>query len=610
MFRKKKNIQKKKKIVGHVQDAHSISLELQQQQQPPSDSGEPAKLKPVLNGSGYHIPIPLEVLGHVENTNIETLNHIKNDLMVSPVCPGAPVPINKHYPIYRQLQHEIIVPRYYGLANIDPHPEFRWPEDSKIRVPFPENMQFHGTLKPHQQEAVDAYKRKIDMERGGGGLFELSCGKGKTVIGIYIICFLLLRGIVFVSNTGLVIQWMERFKQYAPGIRIGIIGGKYGKKRSEIQVEDYDVVICMIQSIMKNDDFPTSFFNSFGVLVVDEVHFISSEVFSRSLFKCIPKFVVGLSATMDRKDLTSWAFKLFLGDVVYRNIDQDDREVDVRAIFFNADDEEDVDEFIEPILSPTGTVAYTPMIQKLAAYGPRNNFIKRFIPYILCIEDGHRQTIFFSITIDLLIQFRTRVLEEFPELEDDFGLYVSKGTKEKDRPEALTKQFILTNYSMGSTGLDVPSLSTLVFLLPRTDIRQTVGRILRGGSCYKPIVFEIIDPQDVFRRQWMKRNQYYQSQKYNVTYTNSRTFLQKTEKCVEQCKRKLDRSTPLSPSSSIFSSFVNPSFEPEQQQWTEEDDTDLWKQKKKKQKVEGSGRGESIGIAKCRIQTVRKREVD
>ena len=57
----------------------------------------------------------------------------------------------------------------------------------------------------------------------------------------------------------------------------------------------------MLQSLsMKN--YPQTMFESFGLTIVDEVHHIAAEVFVRSLFKIVTKYVLGLSATMQRKD--------------------------------------------------------------------------------------------------------------------------------------------------------------------------------------------------------------------------------------------------------------------------------------------------------------------
>ena len=66
----------------------------------------------------------------------------------------------------------------------------------------------------------------------------------------------------------------------------------------------------MLQSLSMKD-YPSSLFDSFGFTIIDEVHHISSEVFSCALFKLVTKYMLGFSATMNRKDGTTKVFKMF-----------------------------------------------------------------------------------------------------------------------------------------------------------------------------------------------------------------------------------------------------------------------------------------------------------
>ena len=52
-------------------------------------------------------------------------------------------------------------------------------------------------------------------------------------------------------------------------------------------------------------------------VVAHNCHHISAEVFCRSLFKVVTPYMLGLSATMNRKDGLTKVFKQFLGDVLY-----------------------------------------------------------------------------------------------------------------------------------------------------------------------------------------------------------------------------------------------------------------------------------------------------
>jgi hypothetical protein len=58
---------------------------------------------------------------------------------------------------------------------------------------------------------------------------------------------------------------------------------------------------------------------------------------------------------------------------------------------------------------------------------------------------------------------------------------------------------------------------------PKTDVCQSVGRILRVKHA-SPLVIDIIDPQDLFRAQWLKRQTYYIKQRYKIIMTDSEGY--------------------------------------------------------------------------------------
>ena len=64
--------------------------------------------------------------------------------------------------------------------------------------------------------------------------------------------------------------------------------------------------------------YPSHIFQHFGLTIIDECHHIAAEVFSNALFQIVTKYMLGLSATMDRKDRLTYVFKMFIGDVVYK----------------------------------------------------------------------------------------------------------------------------------------------------------------------------------------------------------------------------------------------------------------------------------------------------
>jgi len=101
------------------------------------------------------------------------------------------------------------------------------------------------------------------------------------------------------------------------------------------------------------------------------------------------------------------------------------------------------------------------------------------------------------------------------------GYYIG-GMKEIELKKSEKKQIVLASFSMSSEGLDIPTLNTEFLITPKTDIVQSVGRILRAKHSFShPIIYDFVDSHDVFQRQWLKRKSYYKKQNYKIIGTNS-----------------------------------------------------------------------------------------
>ena len=121
--------------------------------------------------------------------------------------------------------------------------------------------------------------------------------------------------------------------------------------------------------------------------------------------------------------------------------------------------------------------------------------------------------------IIVLAQYRSVLKELYKRIQSTglttVGYYVG-GMKQEDLDISKTKQILLATYSMASEGLDVATLSTLVFATPRTDIKQSVGRILRQKHARNPIVVDVVDSHSTFKNQWSKRRVYYKQNGYAI----------------------------------------------------------------------------------------------
>ena len=450
----------------------------------------------------------------------EQMRRLRAELTARPsagaVGYGAPTDAVE-YPIYRESPNKFYVPRFFGEREFGPVKKLAISGGEDIDVPFA------GSLRPIQVPVVAAYLKAVGApisgatdsgapisgseDTGGGGLLELPCAFGKTVLSLKIIAELRKKTLVIVNKEFLLNQWVERIGQFLPTARVGRIQGP------EIDIADKDIVIGMLQSISMKDYDP-KVFESFGLTIIDEVHHISSEVFSRALFKIVSKYMLGLSATMERKDGTTYVFKQFLGEVVFKGERDEEHDVEVRAIEFVSKDPE----FNTVEYDFRGNPKYSTMIVKLCDYVERSDFIVRVIADLVKEQPG-AQIMILAHNRSLLTYLHDAIQGKGVAT---VGYYVG-GMKEASLKATEEKQVVVATYAMAAEALDIKTLNTLVMVTPKTDIVQSVGRILREKH-EKPLVIDIVDKHDVFQNQWTKRRRYYKKCGYTIKAMDSERY--------------------------------------------------------------------------------------
>lgn len=446
-----------------------------------------------------------------KDLSLAQINEIKSDLTVKPYVHGAPTNSGQQpsFAAYRESPQKIYVPHYYGVDQFGPPKEYKLSQGADI------HLEFKGSLRDYQQPVVKTYLDHVQMsaEECGGGLLELPCAFGKTILALNLISALKKKTFIIVHKEFLMNQWIERIQEFLPRARIGKIQGQI------IDTDDKDIVIGMLQSLSMKE-YPASVFETFGFTIIDEVHHISSEVFSNSLFKIVTKYMLGLSATMNRKDGTTKVFKMFLGPVLFKGERDEKREVVVRGIEYQVDD----DVFNHVVTDYRGNPAFSTMITKLCDYNRRTEFILRVLTDML--KENPKQQVMMLAHNKSLLKYLYDAIEHRG--LGSVGYYVG-GMKEAALKQTETKQIVIATYSMASEALDIKTLTTLFMCTPRSDIQQSVGRILREKHS-EPVVVDIIDSHDLFKNQWKKRRAFYKKENYRILYTTSGAYVADTMK--------------------------------------------------------------------------------
>jgi superfamily II DNA or RNA helicase len=325
-----------------------------------------------------------------------------------------------------------------------------------------------------------------------------------TIMALKIISLLRKKTLILVHKEFLMNQWIERIADFLPGARVGKIQGQ------TFDVENKDIVIGMIQTLY-DKEFPANAFSSFGLTIIDEVHRIGSEQFSKTLLRIVTPYMLGISATVERKDGLTKVLNMFIGDKIYTEERENDDPVCVRAIEYVCSDPD----FNEVVYDYRGNPQYSTMISKLCAYNRRSEFIVRVIADLVK-ENPENQ-------IMLLGQQRAILTYMFDAINHrgiaTVGYYVG-GMKQGDLQETESKQIVLATYAMAAEALDIKTLSTLVMITPKTDIIQSVGRILRVKHD-NPIVVDIVDKHDLFQKQWAQRRRFYKKCGYRIRQIDS-----------------------------------------------------------------------------------------
>ena len=457
-----------------------------------------------LGKKGYTIPKSLLLK--------EDEEYLRKELFVKPEVIGAnfgnPSDEESAFPVFRENANKFYLPRFYGIQR------YGLPNRSEIAQGADINVTFSKPLRDYQEKIIGVYTKYVNTPIcsgselvGSGGILQVPCGQGKTIMALKIISILKKKTLIIVHKEFLMNQWIERIAEFLPGASVGKIQGQV------FDIEGKDIVIGMVQTLYDKEFHPDAF-AQFGLTIIDEVHRIGSEQFSRTLFKTITPYMLGISATVERKDKLTKVLYMFIGDMIYSEDRKNDDLVTVRAIQYVANDAE----FNEVDRDFRGNPKYSTMITKLCSYGPRSDFIIKVVGDLLN-EDCDKQIMILCHNRSLLTYLYEGISHRGLA---SVGYYVG-GMKQQNLQETEQKQIVLATYAMAAEALDIKTLSSLIMVTPKTDITQSIGRILRVKHA-NPIVVDIVDKHDIFQNQWAQRRRFYKKCNYRIRQIDSQSY--------------------------------------------------------------------------------------
>lgn len=170
----------------------------------------------------------------------------------------------------------------------------------------PLELKFEGELTPVQKEGARA------LLAHETGVFVGPPGTGKTVLGIYVVAQRACNTLILVHRKPLLEQWVAQLAMFL-GIdqkEVGQIGGGRRKPNGRLDV-------AIVQSLVRREKV-NDLVADYGHVVVDECHHIPAVSFERVLSEVKARFIVGLTATPQRRDGHHPITEMQLGPVRYR----------------------------------------------------------------------------------------------------------------------------------------------------------------------------------------------------------------------------------------------------------------------------------------------------
>ncbi|WP_226803092.1 DEAD/DEAH box helicase [Aliarcobacter butzleri] len=304
-------------------------------------------------------------------------------------------------------------------------------------------------LRPEQSEAIK------EIKKSDYSICVAPPGFGKTLLGAKIFEIRACTTLIVVNKNMLLNQWIERFVDYFGYNKkdIGYLGKGFNKLNGQIDV-------ATMQSL-KNDP---KIIENYSFVIVDECHHIPALTFEQIIKSFKGKYILGLSATPNRKDELQPILFQQLGEISYeykKKKTHTNKLQIIRTQFVsNADN-------------------YATIINELCIDEDRNNLIVDIIK-----KNIDRKILLLTDRIEHI-----NVLESLLQKENIDYISVHGSLNKKEQVENMnlvkTKSLILATTSYFGEGIDFPHLNTILFATPISyygRLIQYLGRIGRGNQ--------------------------------------------------------------------------------------------------------------------------------
>jgi len=356
-------------------------------------------------------------------------------------------------------------------------------KDKRITKPV-EFPPFKFELRPSQQSVYE--------EIHDSSIINAWVSWGKTFTALAIASKLGQKTLVVTHTLTLRKQWENEVRKVF-GIEPGVVGSGQFDIDSPIVVGNIQTLYRKIPEIRQE----------FGLVILDEMHHVSSPTFSRIIDKNCARYKIGLTGTLTRKDGRHVVFRDYFSDNVIKPAKENfmTPKVDILKLPIRFMDGNAI-----PWANRINELAYNPEYQNsiamtASAYAAR----------------GHKV---------LVVSDRVDFLKNCAKLTGDDAVCVTGAIPHEERPDIINqifedKNILYGTQSIFSEGISLDILSCLVLGTPVNNeplLTQLIGRIIRQyEGKQQPIVIDIHLMGNTARRQANARLGYYVKQGYEVS---------------------------------------------------------------------------------------------
>lgn len=404
----------------------------------------------IILDSGIKIPIinlsksfisKLKSFATFENPQIKLLLSLRKPLYNTP----------KYLKGYEESSEFLTLPR--GLKELI----FSYFKENLLNFSVKDNRIFEKietkevkfTLRPEQEDAIR------EILKFDSSICVAPPGFGKTLIGAKIFEQRAVKTLIIVNKNMLLDQWISRFVDYFGYKKSDI--GYLGKSQNKL---NGNIDIATMQSLNNSVEI----IKNYTQVIVDECHHIPALTFEQIVKNFKGRYILGLSATPNRKDELEAILYQQLGSISYEYKKPKTHSNKLQVIkteFTSSSDN------------------YSTIINELVVDENRNQKIIETIK-----RNVDRKILLLSDRIEHL-----NILETMLKNENIPFIAIHGSQNKKEQVENMQKvkssSLILATSSFFGEGIDFPHLNTIIFATPISfygRLIQYLGRIGRGNQ--------------------------------------------------------------------------------------------------------------------------------